>query len=569
MRPAGPVDSSRRNDPSGDDPPDRTADHASVIGRGGRPGRTATTPSWVVALPFLVAVVATVALVIARPTLGDLQAAIAREEAARSGVGLGYWFGWYGGVSPGSYSLIVPALSTLVGSLALLAIATLAIAALAHPIAHLRPGASSAPLAARPTLTTWAIAIAAILNMMSGRVAFAVGAAVALAAVLAAGHRRSALAAALLVVSGLASPLAPAFVGLAAVGFLLGPDRRSRDLWTLLVGAGLGVLVPFVLFGAPGAQGFPWTTLFWVVLIGVGSGVALWARPHRYVAPIALAVAIVIFAIPNGVGSNLSRFFCLVLPCMVLFFSRRSLIVVLVALIPAVSYAGFVAVADQVAVADSGVSESDYTPLRLALLSGPGLINHRVELIDAGTHAGSHELGSLVKLARGWENQSDSRYNPIFYTDGALTPRSYRQWLTENAVSWVAVSDKPLRQAEKEAALVDGGLPYLTETWHGGGWRLFRVANAASVVPAPLTLITETPSEMVVDIPDTDTHPIQIRPNRYLVARSDTDPTRTACLDSTPDDWVTVRAPEPGRYTLQGALSVRGVLAEVSPSCSS
>ena len=62
---------------------------------------------------------------------------------------------------------------------------------------------------------------------------------------------------------------------------------------------------------------------------------------------------------------------------------------------------------------------------------------------------------------------------------------------------------------------------------------------------------------------------IQIRPNRYLVARSDTDPTRTACLDSTPDDWVTVRAPEPGRYTLQGALSVRGVLAEVSPSCSS
>ena len=111
-------------------------------------------PAWTRLLPFLAAVIATVALVVVRPTLGDLQAAIAREEAARSGVGLGYWFGWYGGVSPGSYSLIVPALSALVGSLALLVIAALVIALLAHPIAHLRPGATSAPLAARPAATT-------------------------------------------------------------------------------------------------------------------------------------------------------------------------------------------------------------------------------------------------------------------------------------------------------------------------------------------------------------------------------------------------------------------------------
>ena len=79
------------------------------------------------ALPLAVALIATVTLWALSPTLGDLQAAIAREEAARSGVGLGYWFGWYGGVSPGSYSLLVPALSALTGSLALLAIATLAI----------------------------------------------------------------------------------------------------------------------------------------------------------------------------------------------------------------------------------------------------------------------------------------------------------------------------------------------------------------------------------------------------------------------------------------------------------
>ncbi len=520
-------------------------------------GVAAEQRRWRMALPLAAAVVATVVLWALSPTLGDLQAAIAREEAARSGVGLGYWFGWYGGVSPGSYSLIVPAISAVTGSLALLAIATLAIAVMAYPLSR---------TATRPTLLTWAIVIAAVLNMMSGRVAFAVGSAIALAAVLLLQRGRLTLCAVVLVVSGLASPLAPAFVGLAAVPFLLGA-YRSRPVWSVLVGAGLGVIVPFALFGAPGAQGFPWTTLFWALLIGVGAGVALTSPPERWIAPLAMAAAIVVFAIPNGVGSNLSRFFCLVLPCLCLYFSRKSLLVVLIALVPAVSYAGFVAVADQVAVADAGDTEKNYEPLRLALLRGPGLVNHRVELIDAGTHAGSHELGSLVKLARGWENQSDSRFNPIFYDRDALTPTSYRTWLRDNAVSYVAVSDTPLRQARKEAALVNSGLPYLSEVWSNDEWTLYQVANPATIVAPPLRLVTDTPSTMVVDIPDTSAHPIQIRPNRYLVARSTTDPTMTACIDQTPDGWITVQAPTPGTYTLEGPLSVRGVLAEQSPSC--
>ncbi len=513
---------------------------------------------WWMTLPLAAAVIATVTVWVLSPTLGDLQAAIAREEAARSGVGLGYWFGWYGGVSPGSYSLIVPALSAMTGSLALLAIATLAIAAMAYPLAR---------TATRPALLTWGIAVAAVLNMLSGRVAFAVGAAFALAAVVVLQRRRPTLSAVVLVVSGLASPLAPAFVGLAAVPFLLGSGLRSRAVWSVLLGAALGVIVPYALFGAPGAQGFPWTTLFWVLLMGAGAGVALTARPERAIAPLAMVVAVVLFAIPNGVGSNLSRFFCLVLPCLCLYFSRRSLLILLMALLPIVSYATFVAVADQVAVADAGDPEKNYEPLRLALLRGPGLVNHRVELVDAGTHAGSHELGSLVKLARGWENQSDSRFNPIFHEDGALTATSYRSWLRENAVSYVAVADSPLRQAREEAALVDSGLPYLGEVWSNADWTLYRVDSPSMIVASPLRLVTDTPSMMVVNVPDTDAHPVQIRPNRYLVARNTTDPAVTACIDQTSDGWITVQAPTPGTYTLEGPLTVRGFLSERSSSC--
>ena len=511
--------------------------------------------------PLAVAVLATAILWAVSPTLGDLQAAIAREEAARSGVGLEYWFGWFGGVSPGSYSLIVPAMSTVIGSLPLLCLATVVIAAMAYPLSR---------SATHPMATTWAIAIAAVLNLMSGRVAFAVGVAFALGSLLLIKRNLTILGVAGLVVSGLASPLAPAFVGLGSIVFLLYRPTRNRPVVAMVVGAALGVLVPFALFGAPGAQGFPWTTLFWIVLIGVTAGLAMTDKPSVWIAPLATVAAIVIFSFPNGVGSNISRFFCLVLPCLVLYFSRRPLRLIGIALIPAIVYAVFVAAADQFAVADASKPTELYAPLTEQLTKTGQLDNHRVELIDAGTHAGSHMLGNGVKLARGWENQSDSRYNPIFYDEGALTIGSYRDWLSENAVAYVAVSAKPLRQMKDEAALVATHPDYLQETWRNADWTLYRVVDPSPIVPAPLTLVSDSPSQMVIDVPSADrSYPVQIRPNRYLVARSVDDSSVTACIAETPRGWITLRVPSAGRYSLEGSFTVRGVLAEQSPVCSS
>ena len=50
--------------------------------------------------PLLLTGVAAVVLWLADTPVGDLQAAIAREQAAESGVGVTYWFSWYGGLSP-------------------------------------------------------------------------------------------------------------------------------------------------------------------------------------------------------------------------------------------------------------------------------------------------------------------------------------------------------------------------------------------------------------------------------------------------------------------------------------
>lgn len=513
---------------------------------------------WRPLLPLLVALIAIVALWLAHPTVGDLQAAIAREEAARSGVGLGYWFGWYGGVSPGSYSLIVPALSTVTGSLLLLCIATAAVALLAFPLSK---GAT------HPTLLVWAITIAAVLNMLSGRVAFAVGGAIALAAIVAFKRGYMSLTVIGLLVSGLASPLAPAFVGLAALPFAFGRDERARRCWWVLGGAALGVGVPFVMFGNPGAQSFPATTLFWVAAIAIGAAFALTIPPARWIVPLASTVAIFMFLVPTGIGSNLSRFFCLVLPCLCLYYSPKTWKFLAIALAPALIYATFVATADQVVGADSGESDTSYIPLRSQLMAQPAIDNHRVELVDAQTHAGAHKLGMTINLARGWENQSDSRFNPIFYDENALTPESYRLWLSENAVAFVAVSADPLRQMKAEAALVHSGLPYLDRIWGDDKWELYKVDDPKPIVPAPLTVLEQTPSKMVLNIPDVDIHPIQLRYNKYLVARSSVDETLYACLQPTPDNWITLQAALPGEYVLEGLLSVRGVVGAQPPDC--
>ena len=55
--------------------------------------------------------------VLIAPGVGDMWAALARAQAARDGVTLGYWFSWYSGAHPpGGYSVIVPWLSALLGA---------------------------------------------------------------------------------------------------------------------------------------------------------------------------------------------------------------------------------------------------------------------------------------------------------------------------------------------------------------------------------------------------------------------------------------------------------------------
>jgi hypothetical protein len=370
-----------------------------------------------------------------------------------------------------------------------------------------------------------------------------------------------------LALSGLASPLVPAFAGLVAAPLLVAGASRSPAVRAALAGAAAGVAVPFALFGAPGSYQFPWTTLALTVATAVVVWPALWRTPQRWLVPLTAAAALVLFIVPTGVGANMGRFGYLVLPCVVLAWSRWDRRRLLLVCVPALAWLVYAAANDQVAALGTGYRAEDYAALRAELQQLPDLEGFRVEVVDNWSRAGSHELGPDVALARGWEDQTDNHRNAGFFVPGGEDASGYRAWLADNAVAYVAVADDPVTRDRPEEHLVRSGLPYLTRVWSDQRWTLYRVEDPRPIVPAPLALVSASPAELVVTVPDTATHQVQVRPNRYLVARSTTDPETSACLMATEDGWVTLRAPVPGTYVLAGDFSLTTVLGGDAESC--
>ncbi|HXB63509.1 MAG TPA: hypothetical protein VNV42_01410 [Solirubrobacteraceae bacterium] len=178
------------------------------------PANTRLWSPW--ALALATALPLSVAYLIAQPPSGDLAAATYRGEVwARAGFTL--WDnGWYGGHYLPGYSVLAPALGALAGERLLLCLSTIAAAGLFALIAQRMFN----PPAARVAAVSFAAG--ACVTMFSGRVAFTLGLAIGLLAVLvlmtnsrSSGH--TALAVTLALLSSLASPVAGAFVALAGV----------------------------------------------------------------------------------------------------------------------------------------------------------------------------------------------------------------------------------------------------------------------------------------------------------------------------------------------------------------
>ena len=90
---------------------------------------------------------------------------------------------------------------------------------------------------------------------------------------------------------------------------------------------------------------------------------------------------------------------------------------------------------------------------------------------------------------RGWLRQAESDDFDLFQ-DGNLTADSYRAWLDERGVAFVALSlgAEPDGLSEDEIELVQSGLPYLDEVWSNDDWELYDVSEPAPLAAVPMRL---------------------------------------------------------------------------------
>ncbi|MFG2167612.1 hypothetical protein [Micromonospora chersina] len=486
---------------------------------------------------------------------------------------------WYGGVHPWGYSLVSPPLMALLGvrptgALTLLASATAFAALLVR---------TRVP---RPLLGGLVGVLTIAGNLVSGRVTYALGVTFGLAALLAltlpagvtgrARWSRAVLAGLAALLASAASPVAGLFVGLAGVALLL--TRRYADGLLLAVPAAAPLAVTGLLFGEGGWMNISRADTLHAVVTSLLVAALVAYRPVRAGALLSAAGVLAAALLHTPVGLNATRLVVMfALPVLAAAATlprrltdrrpvrsagepgsgtarrrRAAGAVALAALLAAVCWWQPPVVTADLASRDDPTADPAYfAPLR-AELDRRGLAG-RVEVPPTRNYWEAAHLGE-APLARGWLRQADIARNPLFFTTvpGAsgtgvpLTADTYRAWLAENAVQYVAVPDAELSWVGRpEAELVRAGLPYLTEVWSDPHWRLYAVADPTPLVGAPGELVRQGAATVTFRAPAPGPVPVRVRHDRWLTVTGDA----TLAPDG---EWTTVNVPRAGTYTVGG-----------------
>jgi hypothetical protein len=475
-----------------------------------------------------------------------------------------WWPGWYGGMELPTYSVLAPGIMATIGHAVGSSDAGVAITGAIASAISMWVGHQLLKESARPRAASVAFAGTVLLNLFGGRITFLVGLAAAMLAVYALMHRHPWLAGLATVVSVLGSPLAGLFTGIVAAAVLV--SDRSRRPQALVVGtatgASLGALA--LLFRSPGVMGSPPAQILFALLGIVLVLIACWQEPTIRAGGVIVALGLLFcLVVPNSVGLNLTRMVWLLAAPLIVGYGHRpdKHVVALTALalvFPAVD------VTWQLAEAESpSASASYYQPLLAQLgqrLDSGGNLGQRVEVVEPQSKGAARYVGESTPVARGWERQADVVDNPIFYNKGALNPASYRAWLDELAVSYVAVPSSKLDFASvDEAKLIAGGLPYLHLVWSNPDWKLYRVHD-----PAPLVrgaqIISMSGNQLRMQVTRPGLVAIQIRWSSHLAVLDGSVPVSLGvrargCLSEN-GDWTLLHAHRAGTFVLTSDFDV-------------
>ncbi len=495
--------------------------------------------------------------------------------------GLSLWDNnWYGGHYLPDYSLLFPALATLV-SLQVVGVASVACSTLAFR------RLARAQFGSRASRATALFAVSACGDLFIGRLTFALGVTFGVASVLAiaTGHRK--LTVLLSLACAAASPVAALFLALAAMADLL-TNRAFRRTLTL-AGPALGLtLALMLLFPEGGYEPFAFPSL----LAAAGfSAVLLLILParerllRRGVALYLVALGLAYF-VRSPMGSNSVRLGVLFVPA--IWAGTIGVEDVRLALSRALAWWPFARAAHR------DRSQSVRPKLARLLLVGVGLglvlwqldgplaqsvqasnersarfsfykpvIRYldsqsagapmRIEVAFISSHWDSVILGRRFFLARGWERQLDTKNDALFY-EPRLTASAYHAWLLETGVRFVVLSDAPLDYSSRqEAALIRGGLPFLHEVFKSAHWRVYAVRGARPLASGPGRLVAMDDDGFTLQATHPGTFLVRVHYTPYWQVSSG-----LGTVSEAADGWTRVTAERAGKIAIDAEFSLTG-----------
>lgn len=401
---------------------------------------------------------------------------------------------WYGGHHLPAYSLLSPPLFALMGPQLVAAIAAVAATFAFERLVHRHRPPATAVLAA----VVFAVSFVTT-SLVSGRLTFALGAALATVAVAGRTTVRALPAAA---AAGLASPVAGGFLAVAFLVWAAAGGGRSR--LALAAAALVPAATLTLLFGDGGD--FPYAISSLLPTLAVLTLLALALPPEQPTLRLgAWTMVLLVLAaglVDSPMGGNANRPGTLLAGTIAVLglWPRHRLRLALIAPVLLV-WQIWPTVADVLRVRDDPATKAEYyAPLRAELERRSDGLPVRIEVPFTSGHWEARWLTAGpggIALARGWERQLDREVNPLFYDGTALTAVRYHRWLTGNAVAYVALPGTTLDySARAEADLIRRGVPGLDEIWSNADWRLFAVrgarplADGAVVTGAAPDLIT-------------------------------------------------------------------------------
>ena len=470
---------------------------------------------------------------------------------------------WYAGrYTFVTYSVLYYPLAAVLG-IKVLAVATIAAAALAFTLVALRQWGDSARLSSRTFAVLWAGIV------LSAAFPFALAAAFGLLSLwaLQSGRRgRFAVCAALCLA---ASPLAFILLGVLLGGAAVA--RRSlRDIrlpLAIMLGGVALELVLYRLFSDGGSFPFSiWQLAAAVIFCGLGL-IATWnvpaARPLHGLFLVYLVACLGAFAVPSDVGSNIERIRYAALPIAVLALSLRRwrpLKLVVPALVLAAVWNVTPIVASYAAAsADSGRTAAYWQPA-INYLHAHSSLSYRVEAVDTVDHWPAVYLPEAgIPILRGWYRQSDFPQNELLY-DKPLRPAAYRAWLRSLGARFVVLSDAtPDYSSRLEAQLLRSGRSGLVRVFRTEHVSVYELPKARSIIVGPGMANVEWlwPTRIVFLVDRAGTYRVAVRWSPYWR-------TRQGCVSRGSDGMLRLTAAQPGLIDLSMSPTLARGLATLA-----